>query len=237
MIRDLKETIKGKKKAITFSFDDGVGQDERTIEILAEYGLKATFNLNSGRFGQEFPFDHNGKRIERQICAENRIKDIYKDHEIAVHTVNHKNLTALSKQEIIEEVVEDQKRLEDLCGYEIIGMAYPCGGVNNDDRVAEIIRENTGIKYSRTITSNYNFDLQNNLLRFDPTVHIKYEKLFETGEKFIELKTESPKILYVWGHTYEFDMIENGWERFEEFCALISGKDDIFYGTNREVLL
>ena len=30
----------GKKKAITFSFDDGVTQDIRTIEILDKYSLK-----------------------------------------------------------------------------------------------------------------------------------------------------------------------------------------------------
>ena len=35
----------GKKKAVTFSFDDGVTQDIRAIEILNKYGLKATFNL------------------------------------------------------------------------------------------------------------------------------------------------------------------------------------------------
>ena len=29
----------GKKKAITFSFDDGVMQDIRTIEILDKYGI------------------------------------------------------------------------------------------------------------------------------------------------------------------------------------------------------
>jgi peptidoglycan/xylan/chitin deacetylase (PgdA/CDA1 family) len=40
-----------KKKAITFSFDDGVLQDIRAIAILDKYGLKATFNLNSGKFG------------------------------------------------------------------------------------------------------------------------------------------------------------------------------------------
>jgi hypothetical protein len=27
------------------------------------------------------------------------------------------------------------------------------------------------------------------------------------------------------------------WEEFEEFCKLISNKNDIFYGTNSEVLL
>lgn len=38
----------GKKKAVTFSFDDGVTQDIRLIEIFNKYGLKGTFNLNSG---------------------------------------------------------------------------------------------------------------------------------------------------------------------------------------------
>ena len=37
-----------KNKALTFSFDDGVKQDIRLVEILNKYGLKGTFNLNSG---------------------------------------------------------------------------------------------------------------------------------------------------------------------------------------------
>ena len=40
-----------KKKAITFSFDDGVTQDIRLIEILNRYGLKGTFNINSCLLG------------------------------------------------------------------------------------------------------------------------------------------------------------------------------------------
>ena len=35
---------------------------------------------------------------------------------------------------------------------------------------------------------------------------------------------------------FEFDIFDD-WDKFEEFLKLISGKDDIFYGTNREVLL
>ena len=46
----------GKKKAITFSFDDGVTQDIRVIKILNQYGLKGTFNLNSGFFGLLNPY-------------------------------------------------------------------------------------------------------------------------------------------------------------------------------------
>ena len=62
------------------------------------------------------------------------------------------------------------------------------------------------------------------------------DEMFEVGKKFLESKSGERQILYVWGHSYEFD-IHNTWDRFEEFLKLISGHDDIFYGTNREVLL
>ena len=38
----------GKNKAVTFSYDDGVEQDRRLVELFNQYGVKATFNLNSG---------------------------------------------------------------------------------------------------------------------------------------------------------------------------------------------
>ena len=43
----MKFCNQNKKKAITFSYDDGVTQDVRLIELLNKYGLKSTFNLNS----------------------------------------------------------------------------------------------------------------------------------------------------------------------------------------------
>ena len=36
------------KKMLTFSYDDGIYQDERLVEIFNKYGMKATFNLNTG---------------------------------------------------------------------------------------------------------------------------------------------------------------------------------------------
>ena len=64
--------------------------------------------------------------------------------------------------------------------------------------------------------------------------------MFDLAKKFIELKTDTPQIFYIWGHTYEMDYNNpqfTSWQDFEEFCALVSGKDDIFYGTNKEILL
>ena len=62
------------------------------------------------------------------------------------------------------------------------------------------------------------------------------EKMTALGEEFISLKTETPKIFYIWGHSFEFDIYPERWEMFEEFCKMMSGKNDIFYGTNLEVL-
>ena len=224
-----------KNKAITFSFDDGVRQDIRVIEILDKYGLKGTFNLNSGKFGTKSPYEINGRTVERTVVEPQEVKEIYKDHEVAAHTLGHFRLTELPESCVIWQVEEDRKNLERLTGKAVRCMAYPCGGVNNDERTAGIIREKTEIKFARTTTSSYSFDLKSDLIRFSPTVRIHDEKLFALAEEFISLKAETPKLFYIWSHSYEFDDEDGLWERFEEFCKFISRKDDIFYGTNGEV--
>ena len=227
-----------KKKAITFSYDDGTTQDIRLIELLNKYGLKCTFNLNSELLSKPNILIRNGGRISHYKIHKNDVKHVYEGHEIAVHTLTHPNLTTLDEGEIIRQVECDRTNLSELAGYEVVGMAYPCGGVNNDDRVAEIIKNHTGVKYSRTITSSESFEPQANLFRFNPTLwHLDFDKMTEMGQKFIEMKADSPQIFYIWGHSFEMDYAPDYWSRLEEFFKLISGRDDIFYGTNKEVLL
>ena len=228
----------GKMKAVTFSYDDGVTQDQRLIKILDKYGLKCTFNLNSGLLGRPGSLireDVTVAHVKPRACE---VRRIYEGHEIAVHTLTHPALSNLSDEDVVREVEEDRIALSELAGYEVVGMAYPGGTHVMNEHVADLIRTRTGVKYARTTTSTHNFDLQQNLHIFNPTVyhHVEWDKLFELGEKFIALKPDVPQIYYIWGHAYEFD-IHGDWERFEEFCRLISGHDDIFYGTNREVLL
>ena len=228
----------GKNRAITFSFDDGVKQDIRTIEILNKYGLKSTFNLNSAYLGTVMCREQGEKIVCFDKVSAKDVKKVYEGHEVAVHSLSHPNLTELEDFDVIYQVEEDRKRLSDLCGYEVVGMAYPCGGVNNDDRVAEIIKNNTGVKYSRTITSTFDFVKQENLYRFNPSVYLARDNVFEIAEKFFNDDSPEDKLFYLWAHTYEFDYKENMlWDRFEQLCKLISGKSNVFYGTNKEVLL
>lgn len=228
----------GKMKAITFSYDDGVTQDIRFVELLNKYGLKCTFNLNSEYLGNPGFLGWENRRISHYKVHPDHVKVLYEGHEVAVHTLTHPNLTQQTDEEVIRQVEQDRLNLSELVGYEVVGMAYPCGGVNNDDRVAEIIKNHTGVKYSRTITCTGNFDLQDNLYRFNPTVyHLDFDKMMELGQKFVELETDKPQLFYIWGHSYEMDFDYDNWKKLEAFFRLISGKDDIFYGTNKEVLL
>lgn len=222
-----------KTKAITLSFDDGVIQDRRLVEILNRYGLKCTFNLNSQLFNVTIQVGST-VQIDHTKIDPSEVAPLYRGHEVAVHTLTHPNLTEQTDEEIVRQVETDRRNLTALCGYEVIGMAYPCGGVNNNDHVAEIIREKTGVQYSRTITSTYSFEPQENLYRFNPTVHVKDPRCEEVCKAFLDAKYDSPKLLYIWGHSYEFDF-DDSWDRFEAICKLISGHEDVFYGTNREV--
>lgn len=227
-----------KLKAITFSYDDGVTQDIALIELLNKYGLKCTFNLNSELLGKTRILQRENQRIAHYKIHPDDVKSVYEGHEVAVHTLTHPNLTQLTDAEIIHQVEQDRLNLSELVGYEVIGMAYPCGGVNNDARTAKIIRENTGVKYCRTITCNKSFGLQDNLYRFNPSFHhLDFDNLMRFGQQFVDLDAKTPQIFYVWGHSYEMDYSPDYWIRLEEFFKLISNRSDIFYGTNKEVLL
>ena len=226
----------GKLKAITFSYDDGTTHDIALIELLNKYNLKCTFNLNSELLGTNNILLRENKNIAHYKIAPQDVKGVYDGHEVAVHSLTHPTLVGLEEDEIIRQVEQDRINLSELVGYEVVGMAYPNGP--NDDRVAGILRDKTGVKYARTTTLTDSFDRQENLYRFNPNIYhiMDPDRLFSMGKEFLELKADKPQILYIWGHSFEFDY-NNGLVMLEEFFKMISGKDDIFYGTNKEVLL
>ena len=98
-------------KFLTFSFDDGVTQDRRLIEILNKYGLKSTFNINSSLLGLKGFLNQNNRITDHNKVFPYEIKDLYAGHEVAVHTLTHPNLTLEEKDTIIYQVEEDRKQL------------------------------------------------------------------------------------------------------------------------------
>ena len=229
-----------KKKYLTFSYDDGVTQDVRLIELFNKYGMKATFNLNSQLMGRGGELVRDGVRVTHIKNKAEDVRYIYACHEVAVHTLTHPNLVQLNdEKEIIRQVEEDRLCLSELCGYEVVGMAYPCGGVNYNRFVSDIIKNQTGIKYARTISTIQSFSIQNNLHEYKPTVyhHEAFDDMVRLGKQFLDLQAEEPQIFYIWGHAYEFDINPERWKKFESFLEMMSGREDICYCTNKEALV
>ena len=224
-----------KRKAVTFSFDDGVVQDRRLVKLFNKYGFKCTWNINSALLNFPGQITDRGHTADYSKIDIYEVKSLYQGHEVAVHSLFHPDLRQESDDSVRLNIETDRLILEKLVGYPIIGMAYP-GGVF-DDRVVDIIKNKTAIKYSRTIQNTYNFDRQDDLLRFNPTVHsMDFDNLSKLIDKFIEMKPEDDQILFIWGHAYELDF-EDKWDRFEEIVKKLAHRDDIFYGTNKEVLI
>ena len=222
---------KGFRKAVTFSYDDGVESDRKLLDILNRYHLKGTFNLNAGLLGSPDSWDCKGFQVAR-LPLDN-LGALYQGHEIAVHGLLHLHPTELSREAWAQEIGEDKKRLEALFGAQMAGMAYAYG--QYDDQVVEVVKE-AGLRYARTVQSTHGFAPQANLLTFHPTCHHNDPQVFELIERFLSCETDEPQLFYLWGHSYELDADQN-WDRFERICSMLAGRDDVFYGTNREVLL
>jgi peptidoglycan/xylan/chitin deacetylase (PgdA/CDA1 family) len=220
-----------KMKALTLSYDDGIEQDRKLVEILNRYGIKCTFNLNSGIQSGANKFQKGDVLINRMNVES--LPNLYKGHEIAVHSLTHPHLENLDEETIINELKQDKINLERIFNTKVFGMAYPYGTFNDD--VVKAV-EHCELRYARGVQSTHVFDIPKDLLRYQPTAKHTDAKLMELAENFIKLKPSTPQVFYLWGHSYEFDTDRN-WQVIEDFCRLISGKDDIFYATNAEALL
>ena len=223
-------------KFFTLSFDDGTVQDRRFVEILNRYGLKCTFNLNSGLFGKKHEIVHEGIRVCHDEIDADEVRGLYAGHEVAVHTVTHPNLLNCDRAEVIHQTKDDAEALETLCGYKIVGMAYPGGPFFNDDTI-KTITENTDIFYARAVGSHFTLKLPERLMAWYPSCQLhpnEYEGLRALTREFLEYQGEEDKLFYLWGHSFELDKFGN-WEDFERFCEHIAGHEDVKYVTNREV--
>ncbi|MGN0317973.1 MAG: polysaccharide deacetylase family protein [Lachnospira sp.] len=243
MTRVYKAFPGGKHKVLTLSYDDGKVEDRRLVKIFNKYGIKATFNVNSGMFDTE-------GRIH-----EDEWESLYAGHEIAAHTVSHPTLIRCSDYEVTMELLKDKTSLEKLTLSPVQGIAYPNGSC--DDRIVNIARS-LGFKYGRLAADKYSavceakqykdkaqgpillgdetgFGMPDDYMRWLPTCHHNHN-ICEFAKDFMALhKSQYLYMMYVWGHSFEFER-NNNWEVIEEFCEMIGGRDDIWYATNIEIV-
>ena len=222
----------GKPKAITLSYDDGVEQDERLLQLMIQYGFKGTFNLSYGRTPAEGVTYPEGQVHRRMPLS--WIKRVYNtpNAEIAIHGNTHPHMELMKGGELLEEITEDRKGWEKELGGIVRGMAYPYGGYN--DRVVEALRM-AGVAYARTTVSTEKFSLPKDWLRMPATCHHHNPRLMELAETFAAHRVAThPQLFYLWGHSYEFEQ-RNDWDVIEAFFVRMQNLPDVWYATNIEI--
>ena len=227
----------GKAKAVTFSYDDGIPQDRRLAEIFTNHSLKATFNFNCAK-NRDFNFS-NDEIVELFLS---------KGHEIAVHGAKHRANGNLRAIEGIRDVLDCRLELEERCNSIIRGMAYPDTGITlmgNFGNYAAIKNYLTelDIAYARTLGGdNDSFLLPQDFHAWMPSAHHDNPEIMEYIDRFLKLDisekayhgTRVPRLLYIWGHSYEFDE-KNNWDHIEKICKKIAHNDEVWYATNIEI--
>ena len=212
----------GKAKALTMSYDDGKIQDERLIQIFNKYGIKGTFNINYGLMEKD----------EKRIQAD-RVAELYKGHEVATHCLTHPTIERCPLVNVAEEILADRRGLESITGGLVRGHAYPNGSFSEE--IKQLFKQ-LGIAYARTVKSTLDYALPTDPLEWNATCHHNNPDLMKMAEFFANFqKKQYLKLMYVWGHSYEFDDRDN-WNVIEEFCEYMGGREDIWYATNIEII-
>lgn len=112
---------------VSLEFDDGTLSQLKAKNLLERYGMRGTFFVNSGRIGKS-----------NYLTKEDLLNLQANGHEIGGHTVNHKRLTSLSREEQLREVGDDRAALEAM-GLKITNFAYPFSSYNDD--VKAVVKE------------------------------------------------------------------------------------------------
>lgn len=244
------------KKYFTLSFDDGLEQDKTTLEMMRKYGIKGTFNLNSGQFGQKAYIKYKGKYgmgvsdvakrsifwkyAESNRVPEDEIKQVYEGMELATHGVRHVDLSKLAPDEIVSELTDDKTALQKYTDIPVVGHAFPFG--KTSENVEKTLKDH-GFLYARGVMSEKakrDFAFPDNPLNFKPTCWHIEDDIEKLVDQFIAAEPGNGDMLfYMWGHGYEFDFesligLRNTYERIFD---KIASHGEIIKCTNAEAFM
>ena len=220
----------GKTKAFNISYDDGVIQDIRFVEMLNRYGLKGTFNLNYGLMRSGFTWEHECGMTVRRI-PEDQVVAVYQGHEIATHSYSHPYFDNADETEILKELGSDKFFLERLFGREVAGYATPF--YYYSDLMANCVRH-CGFEYARISEESNDYSVPQDFYRWRGSKFHWDEDLADFVRGFLETDQELALCQLV-GHSYDLDVM-NLWDTMEQICRWVSENSDVWAATHLELV-
>ena len=106
---------------------------EKLLELFEKHNIKSTFFVV-------------GRHVKSHKQLLSRIRN--GGHEIASHTMTHRSLLNLTHAEILMEIGDSKKMLEDAVGYEVLGFRAPAFGINS--AIMAVVEE-SGYKYDSSV--------------------------------------------------------------------------------------
>lgn len=220
----------GKSKAFVVTYDDGVLQDRPFVALLNRYGLKGTFNLNSGLMENEFEWTHeNGCVIKR--LSTGSAASLYHGHEIASHSLTHPYMEHLGEEALLAELQTDKANLERLFGREIQGFAVP---FDYYSRQIENCARKCGFEYVRLPEERHSFLPPEDTFNWPAGVFHLDEGLTDFVDAFLSASDELA-FCQIAGHSYDLDT-ENMWDVIEDIFKKISADHNILPMTTMELI-
>ncbi|MBO6159809.1 MAG: polysaccharide deacetylase family protein [Firmicutes bacterium] len=244
------------KKFFAWSFDDGLEQDKKIIEILKDYGLGATFHLNSGLFGDKTYEGRIGNlgMTEKPAASfrssgfhllsyaphfripEDEVAQVYEGYEVASHTCRHVNLARCKEEERQKEIADDVKTLSEKFGYPVVGFAYPYGAGAKESR--EVLKA-AGMKYARLARTREGFKFPEDPLAMPLSCWHISPKTFDLLNAFFQTESDEDLFFLMFAHGYEFDFAtdESNWSKFQRICEMVARHDDVISCSIRDAFL
>lgn len=220
----------GKARAFNISYDDGILQDVRFVKLLNKYGLKGTFNLNSGLMKREFSWVHPcGLTVKR--LPESAVVELYRGHEVASHTYSHPYMDDYTEDQILPELGADRFFLEQLFGREVKGYATPFYFFS--DLVAKCV-QSCGFEYARISETDMSYTPWRDYYRWKGGLFHERDEMEDYVAAFLATDVELA-LCQIVGHSYDLD-VYNMWGRMEAVCKFVSQAEDVWPATHLELV-
>ena len=220
----------GKAKACNFSYDDGVKEDIRLVALLNQYGLKATFNLNSVLMQQQFQWVHPCGLVVQRLTTQ-EVSGLYDGHEVASHTCTHPYMDHFSREQMLWELGQDRANLQQLFGHSIAGYATPFHFYN--DTLAQCVQE-AGFSYGRISETDPSYSPWRDRYRWKPGIFHLDDGLESYVEGF--LRTQEPLALcQIVGHSYDLEA-EDRWAQMEALFRRLGQQENVWHCTHLQLI-
>jgi len=150
---------------VAITFDDGL-ENLRTVALplLQKLGVPATVYVQTGIIGEPYPWalEQSGLRI----MSADQIRELdAAGIEIGAHTVTHRDLSACSYEEALDEMVQSRQALEEIIDRPVTTFAYPYARYSDSaERAAKDAGFTAALSYSMLTDGRSKYALSRELV-------------------------------------------------------------------------